>query len=256
MMGYIDSHAHLCDERLLNNISQEMIKFKDNNIDKILVICCSSDDYLQGLALHKTYKMIDLAVGIHPEDASNYGEHDVELLERQLADRQVVAIGEIGLDYYWVKDNKGLQIELFKRQLQMANTYDLPVIIHCRDASEDVYNILKAVEVKRKGLMHCYSGSVEMMRRFVGLGYSISLAGPITFKNARHSVDVAMDIPIEYLLYETDSPYLTPEPNRGKLNSPNNVIYVAQKIAQLRSISVEVLNTQVALNYQRIFGND
>ncbi len=255
-MGYIDSHAHLTDSRLLEIHQQLKDDFIVNDIERVLIICCDKEDYLQAIPLADNCKLFDIAVGLHPESANTYTKEDLEVLEAQIQEKRIVAIGEIGLDYYWVKDNKQAQKELFIKQIELANKYNLPIIIHNRDASEDTYQILKEYPVKKGGVMHCYSGSVETSKRFIELGYYISLAGPVTFKNARHSLDVAKEVDLQYLMYETDCPYLTPEPFRGKLNNPNLVCFVANKIAEIRGIEVEELNKQVRLNYQRLFNND
>jgi TatD DNase family protein len=252
-MSYIDTHTHLMCDELFENAIQILDELETHHVTNILVICLSFIEYERAKSLKVNYPFIDIAYGIHPESANDYTSSDYQTLLKICEERQIVAIGEIGLDYYWVKDNKQQQQELFIRQLQLAAQYNLPVIIHCRDASEDTFQLLSANDVPKKGIMHCFSGSVEMMERFVKLGYSISLAGVVTFKNAKVSKEVAIRTPLDFLFYETDSPYLTPEPFRGKQNDPRLVGYVARYIANLRDISEEQLSQQIVNNYQAMF---
>jgi len=251
-MGYIDSHAHLCCEQLYRDIDNIIASFSQNQIARVLLICCDSKEYERARQLINKYDCFDVAFGIHPESANEYEEDDLLKLEAELSAGLIKVVGEIGLDYYWVKDNKTRQQELFIRQLALADKYDLAIAVHSRDASEDTYNILKSHHRSKKGILHCYSGSVEMMERYVKLGYHISLAGPVTFANARTTVEVAKALPLNRLLYETDCPYLTPVPFRGKRNDPNLVIYTAAKIAELKNIAIEELNAQVSDNYRRL----
>jgi len=248
-MRYIDSHAHLCGTELYDDIKNIVARFPKNQIARVMLICCSTKEYLQAKQLIKDYDCFDIARGIHPESTNELRDEDLDNLEVELREGLISLLGEIGLDYYWVKDNKEKQRELFIRQLALADKYDLPIAVHCRDASEDTYKILDKYHQTKRGVLHCYSGSVEMMERYVRLGYYISLAGPVTFQNAKTAVEVAKAVPLDHLLYETDCPYLTPVPFRGKRNDPNFVIYTAAKIAELKNIEVEELNRQVTVNY-------
>ena len=253
-MAYIDSHAHLCGPQYQDDIKPIIAGFPANDISRVLLICCDDEEYKEALCLAKDYDYFDIAKGIHPEAATSDQSENLAILEKQLSSGKIAVLGEIGLDYYWIKDNKEYQKELFISQLHLADKFGLAVSIHCREASEDMYNVLKEQHHSKRGVMHCYSGSVEMMERFTKLGYYISLAGPVTFKNARLAKEVAKAIPNDRLLYETDSPYLTPVPYRGKRNNPNLVIYVARMIAELREIDVKALNDMVSKNYQRLLG--
>jgi len=253
-MGYIDSHAHLCGTDFNKDLATVIAGFSQNDIERVMLICCGDEDYAKALKLVAEYPCFDIAKGIHPESANEYATEDLSVLDSQLSEGKVVLLGEIGLDYYWVKDNKERQKELFIAQLQLADKHQLPVGIHSRDASEDTYTILKEKHNSKRGVMHCYSGSVEMMTRYVKLGYYISLAGPVTFANAKTAKEVAVAVPLDRLLYETDCPYLTPVPFRGKRNDPNYVRYTAKKIAELKNISIEALNEQVKRNYYSLLG--
>ena len=251
-MAYIDSHAHICAPQLADDLAEIIAGFKLNDIGRVMIICCDNQDYQKALLLQKQYRFFDIAKGIHPEVANEYEEKDLTELEEQLKSQNIVLVGEIGLDYYWIKNNKEKQQDLFLYQLALADRYNLPISVHSRDAAQDTYELLKNHHRLKSGVLHCYSGSVEMMERYLQLGYYISLAGPVTFNNAKTTKEVAMALPLERLLYETDCPYLTPVPFRGKRNDPNYVRYTALKIAELKTISVESLNQQVTLNYERL----
>ena len=174
--------------------------------------------------------------GFHPENLEDIPEDYLEQLKKYLSHPKCVALGEIGLDYHW-DIPKDLQLRIFREQLQLAKELDVPVIVHDREAHGDVMDILR--EFKPKGLLHCFSGSVELMREVMKLGMYISLGGTVTFKNARHSVDCAREVPLDKLLLETDAPYLSPVPFRGKRNDSRNIKYVAEKIAEIRGMKTE-----------------
>ncbi|MGB4985484.1 MAG: TatD family hydrolase [Erysipelotrichaceae bacterium] len=251
---YIDTHSHLTCLDCLNEVEETIVKCQKNDVNKILVICCSKEDLENAYIYQNKYpKMLDIAFGYHPEVIGENSKYDLAYLEEQLIANKLVAIGEIGLDFYYDQDHKLEQEQLFKDQIALAKKYNLPVLVHTRDASEMTYQILKEENLPRKGILHCYSGSVEMMERYLKIGYYISLAGVVTFKNAKVAKEVAKQIPIDRLFYETDSPYLTPEPFRGKKNDSSKVIYTANYISDLRNISVEELNSSVQNNYERLF---
>lgn len=163
-----------------------------------------------------------------------------------------MALGEIGLDYYWEEVPHEKQKDIFIKQIEIAKKYQKPIVIHARDAYEDTYNILK--QTAHYGIMHCYSGSVEMAKRYIDIGFEISLAGPVTFKNAKVPKEVAQSIDIEHLMIETDCPYLTPHPFRGKLNEPANVVYIAQEIAKLKNMEIEDVARITTFNAKKMFG--
>ena len=173
------------------------------------------------------------------------------MLENMLSNKKIVAIGEIGLDYHYDNTDRRKQRYHFIKQLELAEKYKLPVIIHSRDSIQDTYNILK--EYKVKGVMHCFSGSLEMAREFVKLGYFISVGGIITFKNAKNIINVINNIDLSYILLETDSPYLSPEPYRGKKNEPKNIPIIASKIAEIRGVSLETIRDVTSGNACGLF---
>mgnify|MGYP003307933840 CR=1 FL=1 len=169
---------------------------------------------------------------------NNYTLESLKFIEENINNPKIVGIGEIGLDYYWVKDNKDKQIDLFIKQIELANKYNKTIVIHSRDAINDTYNILKE-HLKTKAVMHCYSSSLEMAKKFIDLGIKLGIGGVLTFKNSKTLKEVVENIDIKNILLETDSPYLTPEPYRGKKNEPYNVLYVAKKIAEIKNIELE-----------------
>jgi TatD DNase family protein len=216
---------------------EEIIKECEKNNIKMIINSSNLSSINEIISLND-YKNVYYALGFDYETPEKVKKEDIDFLEKQLNNKKVVAIGEIGLDYYWTKDNKDKQIEFFKAQLELAKKYDLPVIIHARESVQDVYDILKESGIN-KGSMHCYSGSLEMAKEFIKLGFKIGIDGPITYKNNKKGVEVVKNIDLKDLLLETDSPYLSPEPNRGKQNSPLNLIYIAEKIAEIKQISVD-----------------
>lgn len=239
MKQMIDSHAHL-DEGRFDEDRDELIKsLKKNAISYVINPSSDMETSRRVVELSNKYENIFAAVGIHPHDAEGFKEEDLVELRELSKDERVVAIGEIGLDYYYDNSPREIQKEVFRKQLQLAYELDLPVIIHTRDAMGDTYDILKEFEGRVRGVMHCYTGSIEMAEKFMKLGFYISIAGPVTFKNAVNVREMAKQIPLERLLIETDSPYLAPVPNRGKRNDPTNVRYVADMLANLKEIQID-----------------
>ncbi len=228
----IDTHCHLDN---LENIDEIV-----NTFDGIIITSGYDDkSNLKVLELVSKYKNVYGTLGIHPEEASN--EYNLNIIESNLLNPKIVAIGEIGLDYHYIKDNKIKQQQLFMKQLDLATKYSLPVIVHSRDSISDTYNILS--KYKLKGSIHCFSSSIEMAQSFIKLGYKIGVGGVITFKNAKKLVNVINKIDIKDILIETDSPYLSPEPYRGKINKPHNVYYVSKKISEIKNIEIkDVIN--------------
>ena len=237
----IDTHSHIFDEAFNFDREKVIERIKTNNISKVLLVGFSKKTNKQALELASKYNFIYPTVGYHPSEANEINESDLLILENLIKENKVYAIGECGLDYYWVKDNKEAQKELFKAQIDLSIKYDLPLVIHCRDAISDVYEILKKYKGKVKFVMHCYSGSKEMALEFIKLGGYISLGGPVTFKNSKEPKEVAKVVPLEKLLIETDCPYLAPHPYRGKRNEPSYVKLVLSEIANLREIDINKL---------------
>lgn len=238
----IDTHAHLDDSRFVEDFTEVCERIREAQVTKVINIGYDLPSSARSLELAEKYPWIQCAVGFHPHNAKDADEAGYEQLRQWGVRPEVVAIGEIGLDYYYDHSPKEVQKEVFRRQIRLALELDLPISIHNRDAHQDVYDILVEEDAQQVGgILHCYSGSYEMAERFIKLNFFISLAGPVTFKNSKSVKDIARNIPLEYLLIETDSPYLTPEPYRGKRNEPSYVRYVAQMIAELREIDLAVL---------------
>lgn len=251
----IDSHAHLDDERFDEDRDELINSLKDNNVE--LVINPGSD-YLSSMMsvdLANEHDNIYAAVGVHPHEADSLSDSMLTVLKNLiLSNEKVVAVGEIGLDYYYDNSPRDVQRYWFEKQLELAKELKLPVIVHSRDAAGDTFDIIKKVQDgTMTGVIHSFSGSVEMAEEYIKLGYYISLGGPVTFKNSVTPKEVAKAIPLDRLLIETDSPYLTPEPFRGRRNDPTKVLYVAEKIAEIRQIEVKELISTTNKNTKKLF---
>ena len=242
-MELFDSHCHLDDEKF-NEDREELIKqIKEAGITKLISAGYSLESSKKAIKLAKNYDFIYATAGISPNDIPQTNEElwktIEEIKEKVKQNNKVVAIGEIGLDYYWNEQNKELQKIAFIKQIQLANELELPIVIHTREAVQDTLDILKQNEVKQNGIFHCCPLNRELVKEALKLGFYISLAGPITFKNSKNADEIIAMIPNEKILIETDSPYLSPEPLRGKRNDPRNVKYIAQKIAEVKNVSTE-----------------
>lgn len=237
-----DTHAHLNAEQFAEDQDEVIRRAKENGVGKIVNIGFNRETIPSSLALAEKYDFIYTAVGWHPQDAKDMREEDFDWLRDLSKHEKVVAIGEIGLDYYWDTSPKDVQQKIFRQQIQLAKELNLPIIIHDREAHQDIVDILKQEKASEVGgIMHCFSGSMEMARECLDMNFYISFGGPVTFKNAKKPKEVAKQVPIDRLLIETDCPYLTPEPYRGKRNESGYVKYVAEAIAQLREMEVEEL---------------
>jgi TatD DNase family protein len=251
---FIDSHAHLDDERFDADREELINSLYENRVETVLNPGADLNTSKSAVALADKYPFIYAAVGCHPHD-SKYMNDDTMNIFRELAkDKKVIGIGEIGLDYYYDNSDRETQKKWFREQIRLAKELDLPYIVHDRDAHEDVFRIMKEEHYSgTRGILHCYSSSVEMAKEFVRLGFYISLGGPVTFKKARTPKLVAKEVPIDRLLIETDCPYLTPEPFRGKRNEPKYVRYVAEEIARIREVDVNEIAEVTKLNFKRLF---
>lgn len=249
-----DSHAHLDDGRFDKDRDNVIKRAQQNNIKYILNPGADLNTSIRAVNLSEKHKMIYAGVGVHPHNAKDMDEDTIEILRALTNKEKVVAIGEIGLDFHYDHSPRDIQRKWFREQIKLAKEVDLPIIIHDREAHGEVFDTLKEYDAGDLGcVMHCYSGSVEMAREYIKMGIYISLAGPVTFKNARKVHRVAEEIPLEWLLVETDSPYLTPVPHRGKRNEPAYVRFVAEKIAEAKQISVEEVARQTTLNTKKLF---
>ncbi|WP_431793377.1 TatD family hydrolase [Bacillus altitudinis] len=249
-----DTHAHLNAEQYNEDLEQVIERAKSEKVEKIVVVGFDRPTITRAMELIEAYDCMYAAIGWHPVDAIDMTDEDLAWIKELSQHEKVVAIGEMGLDYYWDKSPKDVQKEVFRRQIALAKEVNLPIIIHNRDATEDVVTILKeegAAEVG--GIMHCFTGSLEIAKACMEMNFYISFGGPVTFKNAKKPKEVVKDIPSDRLLIETDCPYLTPAPFRGKRNEPSYVKYIAEQIAELREISFEELAALTTENAKKVF---
>lgn len=251
----IDTHVHLNADQYWDNDLQEVIdRALAAKVERMVVIGFDEVTIKRAMQLIEDYDFIYAVIGWHPVDAIDCTDEHLQWIEELAAHPKVVGIGETGLDYYWDKSPKDVQQYWFRKQIQLAKKLQLPIIIHNRDATGDVVRILKEEDAKEVGgIMHCYGGSVETARDCINMNFMISLGGPVTFKNARQPKEVATEIPLEHLLIETDAPYLTPHPYRGKRNEPAYVALVAEEIARLKNISVEEVAAATTANALKFF---
>lgn len=250
-----DSHAHLDDGRFDKDRDRLIASFKEDGVAYMLNPGADLNTSIRAVNLAEKYPMIYAAVGVHPHEVKDMDEDTLEIIKALSKKEKVVAIGEIGLDFYYDHSPRDQQRKWFRRQIELAKEVNLPMIIHDRDAHEETFNILKEYRAGDLGcVMHCYAGSVEMAREYIKMGVYISLAGPVTFNNARRAYEVAREIPLDWLLIETDSPYLTPVPYRGKRNQPSYVRFVAEKIAEAKGLSFEEVAQQTTENAKKLFG--
>lgn len=236
-----DTHSHLDDEKFDADRDELIEKIHtEYGVDLIMAVGSDIDSSRKSIALAEKYDFIYAAVGVHPHEVENMSEDDIETVKELCSHEKVKAIGEIGLDYYYDNSPRDLQKKWFFRQMELANEVNLPVIIHDRDAHGDCMQILREGHVEKcGGVFHCFSGSSEMAKEAVKMGMYISFAGPITFKNAVKTVQVAEAVPLDRVFVETDCPYLTPVPHRGERNHSGYVRYIAEKLAEIKGVSFE-----------------
>lgn len=256
MMELFDSHCHLDDEKFEEDREKVICHIFSSGVTKLISAGYSLEGSKRALELAKNYPQIYTVSGISPNDIAD----NVEAIEEQLEqikllarEEKVVGIGEIGLDYYWNKENKDLQRFAFIKQIELANLLNLPIVIHAREAVMDTLQILKAHPVNKKGVFHCCPFNPELIKEALKLGFYISFAGPVTFKNSKNADEVILLVPEDRILIETDSPYLSPEPNRGKRNDSSNVKYIAEKIAKVKGYDIEEIAKITYDNTCRIF---
>lgn len=251
-----DSHAHYDDKQFENDRDGLLSSMGENNITRIVNVGASIESSKRSLKLAEQYDFIYAAIGVHPSDISCLNEESLAWLAQTATHEKVVAIGEIGLDYYWDKEREVQEQQKiwFRRQLQLARECGLPVIIHSRDAASDTMEIMKTDAQGIPGVIHCFSYSKEMAKEYVKMGYYIGIGGVVTFKNARKLVEALEEIPMERILIETDCPYLAPEPNRGKRNSSLYLPYVIEKIAQIKGASPQEVEDVTFQNARALYG--
>jgi len=249
-----DTHVHLNAEQFNEDLQEVIDRAQAEGVERMVVVGFDRPTITKAIELCETYEFIYASVGWHPVDAIDMKPEDLEWLRELSTHPKVVALGEMGLDYHWDKSPKDIQKEVFRKQIQLAKEVNLPIIIHNREATSDIVEILKeagAAEVG--GIMHCFSGSVETARKCLEMNFYISLGGPVTFKNAKKPKEVAEAVPLDRLLIETDCPYLAPHPYRGKRNEPAFVKLVAEQIAELKGITYEEVAKATTENAKKLF---
>lgn len=247
----IDSHAHYDDEAFEEDRDNLLQSMQSNGIEKIINVGANIKGSRASITLSEQYPFIYAAVGVHPSDTEELNEEKMAWLKEVSKKEKVVAIGEIGLDYYWPEPDREIQKKWFIRQMELAQEVNLPVIIHSRDAAQDTIEILK--QFPANGVIHCYSYTKESAKEFLKMGYYFGIGGVLTFKNAKKLKEAVMEIPMDRILLETDSPYLAPEPNRGKRNYSLNIPYVVKELAQLKGITEEEVINITTENTKRLF---
>ena len=258
-MELFDSHSHYNDEKFDKDREQIIDETYKAGVTKLVCAGYNIQSSMHSLELSKKNEFIYSIIGISPNDIPQTEEElwkDVDKISKIAIlnkGKKLVAIGEIGLDYYWNKENKEIQKEAFIKQIGLANQLELPIVIHSRDASVDTIDVITKYKVDKKGIFHCCQLNQELVRQALELGYYISFAGSITFKNSKNAPDVVKMVPMDKILIETDSPYLTPEPHRGERNDCRNVKYVAQKIAEIKGITIEEVAKNTYENAMKIF---
>lgn len=254
-MKIIDVHAHYNDEVYVENFEDNLNKMKSKGVKYILNTSYDISSSKKSIEYAKKYKEFYAIIGIHPENVNEINKVDeIEELYNQNKDgEKIVAIGEIGLDYHYTDDNKEQQIELFKKQIEIANKLNLPIVIHSRDAAVDLLVVLKSIELPKKIMFHCFDLNEEVARFVIKNGYSISVGGNITYKRKDSVINVLKQIPLSLIMTETDSPYLSPEPYRGKINNSANIEEIIKKLAEIKEISVAEVEKQVYENAIKFF---
>ena len=247
---YIDTHCHILKEEY-SNIDELITECKLKNVNKIIISGCELNNIEESIEISNKYENIYLSLGYHPSEASKITNIDIENLKNKIIqNKKVVAIGEIGLDYYWSKDNKEEQKKLFNCMLNLAEELNLPVVIHSRDAFQDTYDILKKRNLK--GVIHCFSGNLENAKMYISIGYKLGIGGVLTFKNSKLK-DVIKFIDLNHIITETDSPYLSPEPYRGQINTPVYLKYILEKISEIKNVDFKEMERITNLNARRLF---
>lgn len=248
-----DSHAHYDSSQFDEDRAELLNSMQENGVGMIVNVCADWDSVTEVVDLVQSYPFMYAAVGMHPDEVGDLDEGRFEFLKAQCKKEKVVAVGEIGLDYYWDNESHDIQKKWFVRQLDLARELGLPVIIHSRDAAEDTLKIMKEHAQGLRGVIHCFSYSKELAEEYVKMGFHIGIGGVVTFKNGKKLKEVAEIVPLERILLETDCPYLAPEPYRGKRNSSLYIPHIAQAIADIKGISYEEVVAQTERNAKMLF---
>jgi TatD DNase family protein len=250
-----DTHAHYYDEQFQHDLPETISRAIQNGVGYILTASSDIASCVENITLAQKYSIFYAAVGVHPHNAADLNNSIISALADFAENPKVVAIGEIGLDYFYDNSPREAQKIWFAKQISLARSVKLPIIVHDREAHEDTMSILKSENAKEVGgVLHCYTGSVEMARQLLDMGFMISIAGPVTFKNVKRLIDVVKFVPDDMILIETDAPYLTPEPYRGKRNESAYVRLVAEKVAKIKGRSLDYIIETTTSNAKRLFG--
>lgn len=255
---FFDSHAHYDNPRFNKDRHEILSKMPENKVDYIVNAAADIASSNEGIQLAQEYPFLYAAVGVHPHNVDALKKQDegrevLETLEKLAKQPKVVAIGEMGLDYYYEHSPREVQRVWFTRQMELAKHLELPIIVHSRDAAQETFDMVRDSGI-RKGVVHCYSGSAQMAKAYVKMGFYIGIGGTVTFDNARRPKEVVEAVPLESILIETDCPYLTPVPHRGKRNDSTYLTHIAQKIAQIKNISIEEVAKVTTENAKSLFG--
>ena len=251
-----DTHAHYDDKQFSEDRDQVLSSMQEQGVGTIVDASATVDSWERVLELTKRYPFVYGMIGVHPDEVGDLNEENFARMEQLLHEEKIVAVGEIGLDYYWDKEQHEIQKEWFIRQLQLARKLNMPVNIHSREAAQDTMEIMKEYATDMKAIIHCYSYSKEMAEEYVKMGYLLGIGGVVTFKNAKKLKEVVKAVPLSHIVLETDCPYLAPEPNRGKRNASSNLIYVAQTIAELKGTTTEEVIAVTEENARKFYGLD
>lgn len=248
-----DSHSHYDDDAFDEDRDSLLQGLKDKNVGHVIAAASSWDSIEKIINICKKYSFVHPALGIHPENALDLTPDRIPILEDLIRTVKPVAIGEIGLDHYWPEPPHDVQHEAFRIQLELAKKHSLPIIVHAREATEEAFELIKEINPDRRGVIHCFSSSLEMAKRYIDMGYYIGIGGVVTFKNSKTLKEIASTIPLSSILIETDCPYMAPVPMRGKRNDSSLLCYVAEEIAALRGITPEEVIAQTEKNAKTLF---
>ena len=251
---YIDTHVHLNDQTLYSKLDEVLKEARENNVKKFFVVGWDLESSKLALKISHQYEDVYAVIGFHPCNIRGYSDFEYQWLEKNALDDRVVAVGEIGFDFHWQDTTKEEQTEAFIRQIEIAKRIKKPLSIHSREADQLTFDILKKYDASSiGGVLHCYSGSYELAKEYVKMNFIFGVDGPLTFKNNHKTVEVVEKIDLQYLISETDSPYLTPHPYRGKENGPKYLPLIVEKIAEIKKIDVSTVQKNIIDNVRRVF---
>lgn len=254
-MNIFESHAHYDDKAFEADLDDLLNQLKESGITRVVNVGASLESCKTTIALMEKYDFVYGAMGVHPSETAELNEENFAWLKEQCSMEKCVAVGEIGLDYYWKEPEKDIQVKWFERQMELSKEVKLPIIIHSRDAAKDTLDMMKACNARESGgVIHCFSYGTEMAREYLNMGFYLGIGGVVTFNNAKKLKEVVEYVPLNSILIETDSPYLAPVPNRGKRNSSLNLPYIIETIAKLKGVSTEEVAMVTYQNAKNMFG--